>query len=609
MFELVAYCNGAECWRRPLADAETKKVGSLAKGDPRVEPEFTSDWVVPDPALSGWHLTVLRQGDLLKVQRRLAPRPTSKKVLVDGKPCDTFELLDGEEFTIESSTARFQWSAVEAAEEEEPIKEPRHDTKTFLPDDLRNLSYQTARIGADALDELARLGQMRIGRDKAAEEIARIVVDGLPDVHRAAVVHCPRQGAPQVVAEKARPSAHSKGAFPLSQTLLERALDVEFKPTVRDYLNPTKGDGGATVKVEVDWAICAPLANAIERTALYVVGAEAVPGSRVSREKKLKEAVKFVDLAASVLGVILKNLVLEEEKGRLRKFPPKALLPLLKLGAAEYTRLIEPRACAITILFCDLRGFSLFSEANSSELLLASRKVRSALNIIGLAIDQYEGVIGDLQGDAAMAFWGWPKDQPNQIELAARAALTIAKSFSQDPDLRTTDFNCGVGLAHGEAIVGLMGVADLSKIDVFGPPVNRASRLESLTKQFGVRALIDEPVREGLRELERQQVAAISVMPRVQLAGMKQACRIFELYSPFEDPPAPRPLADIWQAAMEAFHRGDWNGARGMIDRSFRDLSPELLKDNRVVKMVKEWMNENTPPGAAGEVVLRLDKK
>ena len=608
MCELVAFWKGEEWWREPLEEGENKKVGSLDKNDARVAPEFTSDWVVPDPALSGWHMTVSRQGDMLLVQRRIEPRPTSNKIFLGGTAIDQFELLPGEDFEIENSLVRFEWQVKEEAEAE---VEPPYQTKTFRSDELRNLSYENDAIAADALDELTRLGQMKIGREKAAEEIAKILLAGLPGAAGAAVIHRSAEGTPRVLAQNFQKVFGLTGPFPFSPSLLEQALDKDFKPAVRDYLNPNKGERYTTVKAAVDWAICAPLAEAGEQLVLYVVGADLSDAKtpRSDRETRLKQAVKFVDLAASVLGVILKNSRLEEEKNRLRKFPPKALLPLLKLETAEYAQQIEPRRCQVTVLFCDLRGFSLFAEEHADDLLQSSRLVRRALNIIGMAIDAQEGVIGDLQGDAAMAFWGWPKDRPDQIERAAKAALAIVKAFHQEPDLRTNEFQCGVGLAHGDTVVGLMGIADLSKIDVFGPPVNRASRLESLTKRLGVDILVDERVREGLADLERQQKVGFRILPKVQLAGMRQACRVHELFSPHEESTVQRPDPNIWRAAMEAFHRGDWEQTRKMIERSYRDVPEDHWKLDRAVNWLLDWMNENTPPGDSSEVIVRLDKK
>ena len=79
------------------------------------------------------------------------------------------------------------------------------------------------------------------------------------------------------------------------------------------------------------------------------------------------------------------------------------------------------------------------------------------------AIVDHDGVVADFQGDAVMGFWGWPLAHPDQIELAARAALAIRRRFvglGDRPDHPLADLvgavphlPCGIGIAHGHAIV------------------------------------------------------------------------------------------------------------------------------------------------------------
>jgi adenylate cyclase len=625
MFEVVAVFEAREIWRRPLADGEEKKIGSIGKGDARVAPQFRSDWVVADGALSGWHVTVRRKGNTLEVQRRTLPKPTTNAVLFHGAANDEFEMAAGDEFTIQNAGYQFKWAADDEAATQSAHERPSEGTDDpleFEPEadeppvvhtsfrlqrrELENVSFGQGRILPDALDRLARLGQSHASAAQAYQQIAEILVTGLPDAVAAAVIHrAQKNQEPQILA--LFPAQLKNQRFYTTQ-ILDDALDSRFESIGLDFKEPEDHYRDVSMRIGVDWAVCTPLPDSEEKLALYIVGRSANDGgvARVHRKKiGLQQAMKFADLAASILGVVLKKQRLEIEKARLRTFPPKALLPLLRLEKPDYDRLTAPRVCSVTVLFCDLRGFSLFAEHHADDLMFSARTVRKAVNAITNIIVSHDGVIGDLQGDAAMAFWGWPDAMPDQIERAVKAALGIAQSFSQNADLKTTEFSCGVGLAHGEAAVGLMGVAHQEKIDVFGPVVNRASRLESLTKRFGVQVLVDDGVRTGLANAGNERKVAFRALPRVRLAGMKQPQQVHELFDPNEAA-RPRPNLTIWNAALDSFFHGNWAAARDQIDRSFRQLSKEDREEDLVARILTDYMDKHTTPGS--EVVLDLEK-
>lgn len=138
------------------------------------------------------------------------------------------------------------------------------------------------------------------------------------------------------------------------------------------------------------------------------------------------------------------------------------------------------------------------------------------------------GVIGDFQGDAAMAFWGWPKAQ-RQAESAAQAALHIQKNF-RELSGNLAGMACGIGLAFGRGLAGRLGTPDQYKVGAFGPVVNLAARLESLTKQFQVAILADgafcAALGTDLAWVRRRKIA------RLKPAGMDAPVDVFELMPP-----------------------------------------------------------------------------
>jgi adenylate cyclase len=263
------------------------------------------------------------------------------------------------------------------------------------------------------------------------------------------------------------------------------------------------------------------------------------------------------------------------------------------LAGRDIEAALKPRLATVTVLFCDLRGSCAIAEEGQADLMALWRQVNTALSIMSNSILEQDGVIGDFQGDAAMGFWGWPLDRDDQIERAARAALAIRRRFgqlSEDPDHPLARFACGIGLAHGPAVAGRLGTPDQFKVDVFGPIVNLAARLESMTKRFGVPILIDEAcwkrltappgaararitteidlnLAEGSGEVP---VAAGAIrcrrLARVRPHGMKLDLTVSELLPAESDAEAlSEPSRKAYESALDAFLTGQWSVAKEQL--------------------------------------------
>src|SRR5262249_13160698 len=168
---------------------------------------------------------------------------------------------------------------------------------------------------------------------------------------------------------------------------------------------------------------------------------------------------------------------------------------LAALAERPVAEVLRPREADVTVLFCDLRGSCRLAEEGEQGLAGTCERLSAALTIMTTHIIDKDGVIGDFQGDAAMGFWGWPLEREEQVEQAARAARAIHRDFpraAQEPGHPLAGFTCGIGITHGRALAGRLGTADQFKVGVFGPVVNLAARLESMTKLLRVPILLDE---------------------------------------------------------------------------------------------------------------------
>jgi adenylate cyclase len=227
--------------------------------------------------------------------------------------------------------------------------------------------------------------------------------------------------------------------------------------------------------------------------------------------------------------------------------------------------LLAPREADVTILFCDLRGFSKQAEGSRHDLLGLLDRVSQAMGIVTRHILAHGGGIGDFLGDAAMGFWGWPVASTHGPLDACRAALSIRsefKSLNQQSNHPLANFQMGIGIAHGRAVAGKIGTAELMKVTVFGPVVNLASRLESMTRQLRVPILLDETVAKDVRQHMPTSEARIRHLAKVLPFGMETPLLVSELVPPYSEFPE---LTDghlaTYERAVQHFIAGRWEPA------------------------------------------------
>ena len=228
-----------------------------------------------------------------------------------------------------------------------------------------------------------------------------------------------------------------------------------------------------------DWAFCTPvLGKASSGWRCYVAGrfnVEHMGVPRSSDPTDLREDVKFTELVAAMLSSLRQMRLLEHRHATLSQFFSPVVLETLAVEDPEVV--LAPRETEVSVLFCDLRGFSRESERHADHLLGLLQRVSKALGVMTRHIREQGGVVGDFQGDAAMGFWGWPLQQKDAVLRTCRAALAIRAEFEAE-----AGFHAGIGVATGKAVAGKIGTVDQVKVTVFGPVVNLASRLESMTK-------------------------------------------------------------------------------------------------------------------------------
>lgn len=226
----------------------------------------------------------------------------------------------------------------------------------------------------------------------------------------------------------------------------------------------------------------------------------------------------------------------------------------------------------LTILFSDIRGFTALSES------LPPARVVEFLNhyfsVMSEAILAHDGTINKFIGDAIMAFWGAPLRDGRHADKALAAAMEMQRAAAGVnlwlearglPPVQT-----GIGLHTGRVILGNIGSAHKLDYTIIGDNVNLASRLEGLTRKYGVPIVISQATREALGT----DVPCLT-LDRVRVKGKQQAIGI---HAPIPDPERAPGLdqARLSAEAFAAYARRDWEGARALYARlpegTLRDL-------------------------------------
>jgi adenylate cyclase len=154
----------------------------------------------------------------------------------------------------------------------------------------------------------------------------------------------------------------------------------------------------------------------------------------------------------------------------------------------------------VSILFQDIRGFSALSESLDPATLL--RVLNQFFTEVVAAVEAEGGMVKQFTGDGVMALFGAPRPYADHPQRAVRAALGLVARLSQlNAQLRSQGMpplRIGVGIHAGEVVAGLIGPDKRVEYGVVGEPVNLASRVEELTKEFGATILVSRQIAERL---------------------------------------------------------------------------------------------------------------
>jgi len=540
-------------WRQTLSSGASVVIGRTAGA-----------WSVPwDDRISRRHVELTCANDRVLVRTLATAR---NPVFFRGHEEWTFELGPGEHFVI----GRTRFTLLDEPEPTGLATPIPVEEQTFTAQYLKELRFRNPDHRIDVLSRLPKLIQGAANDHELFSRLVNMLLSGIPRASAAAIVSIdpPRAhwaaAAPHTRYWDSRQAAGE--AFQPSAGLVRAAL--ERGQSVLHVWEPNRRTAPQTFTVSenCDWAFCTPVPGKPSLGwAVYVAGRFDRAGSpgTPTDGAEIRDDLKFAEMVSSALGSLRELKQLQRQKSSLGQFLSPAVLEALEVDDPDQA--LAPREAEVSVLFCDLRGFSRASEKSAKDLLGLLERVSKALGVLTHHILSRGGVVGDFHGDAAMGFWGWPLAEPDSAVRACAAALAIRQEYaaaSKQPDHPLADFQVGIGIATGRAVAGKIGTFDQTKVTVFGPVVNLASRLEGMTKLLHAPILLDEATADAVRGIVSPEAARFRRLARVRPFGMETAVTVTELLPPAaEYPHLTSAHLAAYERAVDALLAGRWNEA------------------------------------------------
>lgn len=292
-------------------------------------------------------------------------------------------------------------------------------------------------------------------------------------------------------------------------------------------------------------------------------------------KKKVRNAFQYY-LTASVITEMLKD-------------PTK-----LKLGGDKKH---------LTVLFSDIRGFTTISEKLTPEELV--HLLNEYLTAMTDIVFKYDGLLDKYMGDAIMAVYGAPLDQPDHALRACRTALEMMHVLKKLQEKWQTEgrpiLNIGIGLNTGDMVVGNMGSQMRFDYTVMGDMVNLGSRLEGINKEYGTNIVISEFTYAAVKDkLYCRELDAVRVK------GKKLPVKIYELICEINEAAASRPFVELFETGLEHYKNAAWDEAITAFQQTL-SVKPGDAASELFIERCRDL--KNTPPSQPWDGVFTMTRK
>ncbi|MCF8151689.1 MAG: adenylate/guanylate cyclase domain-containing protein [Sulfuritalea sp.] len=300
-------------------------------------------------------------------------------------------------------------------------------------------------------------------------------------------------------------------------------------------------------------------------------------------------------------GYFVESRTKRQLTGLFGQYVPPELVEEMSRDPENYS--MAGRKAELTVLFSDVRGFTTISEGlEPDELATLMNEYLGAMTVV---VRKHRGTLDKYIGDAIMAFWGAPVDDPEHARNAVLTGLEMDAALHElNKNLVARgwpELKIGVGVNTGTMTVGDMGSPVRQSYTVMGDAVNLGSRLEGITKQYGVGMIVGETTRELLK---KQFV--FRELDRVRVKGKADPVGIYEPLGE-EGKVSREDMEEIklWNQALRAYRGQDWDQAELTL-MNLQRIKPRYLYD-LYVKRVEHLRKE--PPGENWDGVTVFETK
>jgi adenylate cyclase len=310
----------------------------------------------------------------------------------------------------------------------------------------------------------------------------------------------------------------------------------------------------------------------------------------------LTKPVDKVLLRARINSCLLKRRQRAQELEQF--FPPEVVAGLLDRPELLWTG----QTAEVTILFCDIRGFSRISERLRATPEKMVQWISTIMDGLDECVLRHQGVLVDFIGDELMAMWGAPLKQPDHARRACRAALDMLACLSrlsdEWKDVIGEATSVGIGINSGQVSVGNVGSKRRFKYGALGNTVNLTSRIQGATKYLKARILLTQSTRDLIGD-----EFTLRRLAQLQVVNIQQPVTVYELAPAGE--PGWDELKDGYERAVALYEAGPEHLEEavqilGSLVRPFGLRGPNLFLMSRLLGAMQDrgtWSSVYALPG------------
>ena len=493
-----------------------------------------NDIVIKDERVSKEHASIHREGGDWYIRDWCSANGT----FVNGERVAEKQLVDGDVVRLGSTEMQFHSGGPPSGHSgisivpsggAQHLEKVLCETGSFRPErevkddqEIRR-DYERLRV--------AYLFNLYVGRERDERALLKNILDvafELLPADRGAILYRDVEGAPLTPAVSRHRDKSSAADIVIPDSILKQAVEERAAVLSGDAMVDLRFAGADSVVSEgIRSAMCVPLLGRDQ-----VLGAIHLDTCERTGAFSVKDLQLFSVLGSQASAVLERAQLqkrLETEaaaRDRLSRFlSPEVIAEVCerKLDLAG-----EGRTGRVTVLFCDVRGFSRLSESMPPQQLV--RMLNAFFERMVDVVFSHRGVLDKFIGDALMAVWGAPIRKRNHARAAVEAAremLSATALFNESAESQGWPrLEVGVGVNTGEAVIGTVGSSRRMEYTVMGDTVNLASRICDLAQ--GGQVLVSE---ETVKEIEEDggEPPQVKDLPPVKVKGKQDPVKVYEV--------------------------------------------------------------------------------